>query len=272
VHPFYEPSGRPIDPRDHSVHWVKFLEGAGVRPARLHDARHTAATLLLVQGVDKRVVIDMLGWTSPTMTARYEHVVPELVEEGAQCLRREHRREHDLAHGRCDAEHRSWFDSPVLLRHAWDRVEEDGNQLVVLVPLGRDRQVALAAFAANESADDVVPDGDGPEPPVMSRPDDGLPHESPHRRDRKCGALSRPPSVVRVSREQAIGTHTTGALALTQALCRQARKEVLVRGVLLTSPRRPPPTPKGPPPCGRSGYFVSVRAACAPVVASRVTW
>ncbi|EYR62888.1 oxidoreductase [Actinotalea ferrariae CF5-4] len=74
-------NGRPIDPRDHSVHWVKFLEGAGLRPARLHDARHTAATLLLVQGVDQRVVMDMLGWTSPTMTARYQHVVPELVEE-----------------------------------------------------------------------------------------------------------------------------------------------------------------------------------------------
>ena len=25
--------------------------------------------------------MDMLGWTSPTMTARYQHVVPELVEE-----------------------------------------------------------------------------------------------------------------------------------------------------------------------------------------------
>jgi integrase len=74
-------TGRPIDPRDHSLHWTAFLEGAGVRPARLHDARHTAATLLLVQGVDQRVVMDMLGWTSPTMTARYQHVVPELVEE-----------------------------------------------------------------------------------------------------------------------------------------------------------------------------------------------
>lgn len=74
-------TGRPIDPSDHSVHWVEFLEHGGVRPARLRDARHTAATLLLVQGVDQRVVMDMLGWTSPTMTARYQHVVPELVEE-----------------------------------------------------------------------------------------------------------------------------------------------------------------------------------------------
>lgn len=74
-------TGGPISPRDHSAHWTAFLEKSGVRPARLHDARHTAATLLLVQGVDQRVVMDMFGWTSPTMTARYQHVVPELVEE-----------------------------------------------------------------------------------------------------------------------------------------------------------------------------------------------
>jgi len=74
-------TGGPISPRDHSVHWTAFLEKSGVRPTRLHDARHTAATLLLVQGVDQRVVMDMFGWTSPTMTARYQHVVPELVEE-----------------------------------------------------------------------------------------------------------------------------------------------------------------------------------------------
>ena len=74
-------TGRPVSPRDHSVHWTAFLEHLGIRPARLHDARHTAATLLLVQGVDQRVVMSMFGWTSPSMTTRYQHVVPELVEE-----------------------------------------------------------------------------------------------------------------------------------------------------------------------------------------------
>lgn len=76
--------GRPIDPRDHSVHWTAFLEGLGIRPARLHDARHTAATLLLVQGVDQRVVMGMFGWSSPAMTTRYQHVVPELVDEAGR--------------------------------------------------------------------------------------------------------------------------------------------------------------------------------------------
>lgn len=76
--------GRPVDPRDHSVHWTAFLEELGIRPARLHDARHTAATLLLVQGVDQRVVMSMFGWTSAAMTTRYQHVVPELVNEAGR--------------------------------------------------------------------------------------------------------------------------------------------------------------------------------------------
>ena len=74
-------TGGGVAPADHSQHWTEFLERSGVRPARLHDARHTAATLLLVQGVDQRVVMSMFGWTSPAMTTRYQHVVPELVEE-----------------------------------------------------------------------------------------------------------------------------------------------------------------------------------------------
>ena len=76
--------GRPVDPRDHSVHWTAFLERLGIRPARLHDARHTAATLFLVQGVDQRVVMGMFGWTSAAMTTRYQHVVPELVNEASR--------------------------------------------------------------------------------------------------------------------------------------------------------------------------------------------
>ncbi|MCG2797356.1 MAG: tyrosine-type recombinase/integrase [Cellulomonas sp.] len=78
---FTTTTGRPVAPRDHSLRWTAFLEGLGIRHARLHDARHTAATLLLVQGVDQRVVMSVFGWTSSAMAARYQHVVPELVEE-----------------------------------------------------------------------------------------------------------------------------------------------------------------------------------------------
>jgi integrase len=50
------------------------LKTAGVRDARLHDARHTAATVLLVLGVPERSVVGIMGWSSTTMAARYQHV------------------------------------------------------------------------------------------------------------------------------------------------------------------------------------------------------
>jgi hypothetical protein len=53
---FAQPNGRPIQPRHDWEAWKALLASAGVRDARLHDARHTAATLLLEQGVDIRVV------------------------------------------------------------------------------------------------------------------------------------------------------------------------------------------------------------------------
>jgi integrase len=45
-----------------------------VPDGRLHDARHTAATVLLVLGVPERTVMSVMGWSSTTMAARYQHV------------------------------------------------------------------------------------------------------------------------------------------------------------------------------------------------------
>jgi integrase len=52
-----------------------------VRDARLHDARHTAATLLLQQGVAPRVAMQLLGHSQISM--HYTHVVPELAQDAA---------------------------------------------------------------------------------------------------------------------------------------------------------------------------------------------
>lgn len=79
-----QPNGRPLDPRADLRSWKRLLAAAGVRDARLHNARHTAATLLLVQGVDPRTVMDLLGWSHITMTRRYQHVVGELRAEAAR--------------------------------------------------------------------------------------------------------------------------------------------------------------------------------------------
>jgi len=80
---FCQPTGRPIDPRADWASWKALLAEAGVRDARLHDARHTAATLLLVQGVNARTVMDIMGWTEARMLSRYQHVVDELRRDAA---------------------------------------------------------------------------------------------------------------------------------------------------------------------------------------------
>ena len=76
---FAQQNGRPIDPRaDHDA-WKALLKEAGVRDARLHDARHTAATMLLVLGVPTRAVMEVMGWSQMAMTTRYQHLAPELI-------------------------------------------------------------------------------------------------------------------------------------------------------------------------------------------------
>lgn len=77
-------TGGLIDPaRDH-VAWKALLSSAGIREVRLHDARHTAATLLLLQGVDIRTVMSIMGWTEMATAQRYTHAVDELRRRAAQ--------------------------------------------------------------------------------------------------------------------------------------------------------------------------------------------
>jgi integrase len=47
---------------------------AGVRDIRLHDARHTAATVLLLLGVPERTAMALMGWSHSAMAARYQHL------------------------------------------------------------------------------------------------------------------------------------------------------------------------------------------------------
>jgi len=81
---FCQPNGRPIDPRADHRAWRQLLCAAGVRGARLHDARHTAATVMLSLGVPARVAMQVLGHSQISLTlGTYSHVVPELAEEAA---------------------------------------------------------------------------------------------------------------------------------------------------------------------------------------------
>jgi integrase len=81
---FTQPNGRPLDKHSDYEAWVKLLLDAGVRHIRLHDGRHTAATLLLTAGVHPRVVMELLGHSQMrTTTDIYSHVMPALAQEAA---------------------------------------------------------------------------------------------------------------------------------------------------------------------------------------------
>lgn len=68
--------------------WNVLLKTAGIRRVRVHDARHTAATLLLAQGVDQRVVMEILGHSQISMTSRYAHVLPQVMTDAAERIGR----------------------------------------------------------------------------------------------------------------------------------------------------------------------------------------
>lgn len=76
-------NGRPIGNHADWDEWKSLLKAAAIRDVRVHDARHTAATLLLAQGVDQRVVMQILGHSQISMTSRYAHVLPQVMSDAA---------------------------------------------------------------------------------------------------------------------------------------------------------------------------------------------
>ncbi len=81
---FAQPNGRPIDKKTDYDDWTRLLQEAGVRHVRLHDGRHTAATLLLSENVHPRVVMELLGHSQMRTTMDiYSHVMPALAREAA---------------------------------------------------------------------------------------------------------------------------------------------------------------------------------------------
>jgi integrase len=71
---FADELGRKLNARTDQFRWKDLLGEAGVRDTRLHDARHTAATVLLELGVNHRAAMSVMGWSSPTMANRYQHI------------------------------------------------------------------------------------------------------------------------------------------------------------------------------------------------------
>jgi integrase len=84
---FADVAGEPLHPDTVTKRFDRLVAGAGVRRIRLHDARHTAATLMLEQGVPLKVVTERLGHSSTRITSDlYQHVGETMQEEAAAKL------------------------------------------------------------------------------------------------------------------------------------------------------------------------------------------
>ncbi|MBK8903068.1 MAG: site-specific integrase [Anaerolineaceae bacterium] len=81
---FQTSSGKPVSPRNLSRHYYQARESANIPKVRFHDLRHTAATLLLKENVHPKIVQEMLGHSSITLTLdTYSHVIPGIQKKAA---------------------------------------------------------------------------------------------------------------------------------------------------------------------------------------------
>ena len=83
---FTTPTGAPIDGRTLIRTWFRpLLKKAGLPPIRIHDLRHSYASIALALGVHPKVVQEALGHSTIAVTLDlYSHVVPSLQREAAK--------------------------------------------------------------------------------------------------------------------------------------------------------------------------------------------
>ena len=76
--------GTALDPRSLNRLFDDLCRRATVRRVRVHDLRHTCASLLLAQGVEPRVIMETLGHSQISTTMDlYAHVLPALQRQAA---------------------------------------------------------------------------------------------------------------------------------------------------------------------------------------------
>jgi integrase len=84
---FTDDLGKPVNPRFDYEEWKRLLRAAKVRDGRLHDARHTAATVLLILGIPDTAVDGVMGWEpGGAMRRRYQHLTDPVLKNIADRL------------------------------------------------------------------------------------------------------------------------------------------------------------------------------------------
>lgn len=82
---FIRPDGSPLNPSAVTLAFRRILRKAGLKDIRIHDLRHTHATLMLKAGVNPKVVSERLGHASVSITLDiYSHVLPGMQEAAAE--------------------------------------------------------------------------------------------------------------------------------------------------------------------------------------------
>jgi integrase len=82
---FIRSDGSPVNPSAVTLAFRRIIKRAGLKNIRIHDLRHTHATLMLKAGIHPKVVSERLGHASIGITLdTYSHVLPGLQEAAAE--------------------------------------------------------------------------------------------------------------------------------------------------------------------------------------------
>ena len=77
--------GKPLLPNSVTHAWIKLVRRTGLKSIRLHDARHSHASLMLKQGIHPKIVQERLGHANIAVTLdTYSHVAPGLQQAAAK--------------------------------------------------------------------------------------------------------------------------------------------------------------------------------------------
>ncbi|GGM09990.1 site-specific integrase [Micromonospora yangpuensis] len=84
---FVRPDGKPWHPNAVTQRFRKLVRKAGLPPIRLHDLRHSAATIALDAGIDIKVVSEQLGHSTTTLTRdTYQSVTKRMHQDAADAV------------------------------------------------------------------------------------------------------------------------------------------------------------------------------------------
>ena len=84
---FTQENGEALDPESVSRYWRQAVKQSMLPQIRLHDLRHTHATLALQAGIHPKVVSERLGHATVSITLdTYSHAIPAMQEEAAALI------------------------------------------------------------------------------------------------------------------------------------------------------------------------------------------